>query len=110
MSNIKNYVIPLEGVSANDPAALKALLEDNSSLFDSAILSTYGGDIRYAVIDDSFTVTNLADGQIKYSSKIHYFAPCNDQNDIFEAHGSANYTIIDEVLTLTLDETVWNVE
>jgi len=110
MSNVKDYVIPLNGVSPEDLAALKVLFEAHSTLFNGAILSAYGGDIRYAVVDNSFTVTSLSDGRIKYLCQVNYFAPCHDQNDFFQVEGSADYDVAEGNIILKLDETLWNVE
>jgi len=110
MSNVKNYLISLNGVSPEDDVALKALLEAHSKLFDGAILSTYGGDVRYAVVEGTFTVTSLSDRQIKYFCQVNYFAPCHDQNDFFQTEGSADYDIEEGNIILKLDETLWNID
>jgi len=110
MSDVKNYLIPLNGISPEDNVALKALFEAHSRLFDGAILSAYGGDVRYAVVDGSFSITSLSDGHITYQCQVNYFAPCHDQNDFFQTQGSANYEIAGENIVLKLDETLWNVE
>lgn len=53
MSDVKNYLIPLNGISPEDNFALKTLFEVHSKLFDGAILSVYGGDVRYAVVEEA---------------------------------------------------------
>ncbi len=110
MSDVKNYLIPLNGTSPEDNFALKAVFEAHSGLFDGAILSAYGGDTRYAVVEGTFSVTGLSDGQVTYQCQINYFAPCHDQNDFFQAQGSANYELAGENIVLQLDETLWNVD
>ncbi|WP_300001592.1 hypothetical protein [uncultured Cedecea sp.] len=110
MSDITHYQIPLNGVSPEDDVALKALFEAHAALFDSAILSTYGGDIRYAVVAGSFSVTGLSDGKVNYDCQVNYFAPCHDQNDFFQVQGSANYEVTGENIILKLDETLWNID
>lgn len=110
MSEIKYYLIPLQGVAKEDASGLKALLVAHASLFDGAILSAYGGDIRYAVVPGSFSISDLSDGKIHYHCQVNYFAPCHDQNDFFPCQGSAEYAFIDDNIRLKLDETLWNVD
>ena len=110
MSNLKQYLIPLNNVSPEDDAALKALFEAHSRLFDIAILSAYGGDVRYAVVEGTFGITLLPGGKIHYHCQVNYFAPCHDQNDFFQAQGNADYSIEGENIILNLDETLWNVD
>lgn len=109
MSNVKDYVIPLNGVSPEDLTAVKGLFETHSQLFNAAILSTYGEDIRYAVADGTFGVTELSDGQVKYLCQVNYFAPCHDKNEFFQVQGNADYAVVGENIILKLDETLWNV-
>lgn len=110
MSDVKNYLIPLNGISPEDNVALKALFEAHSTLFDGAILSAYGGDVRYAVVDGTFSVTSLLDGQVDYQCQVNYFAPCHDQNDFFQVQGRADYEIEAGNVNLKVDETLWNVD
>lgn len=110
MGQIKKYAIPLNGIPAADIAALKRVLEAHAALFNAAILSAYGGDIRYSVMDNSFTVTDISGGRIDYLCQVNYFAPCNDQNDFFQATGSAYYKIANDEIVLELDEKLWNVD
>lgn len=110
MSNLKQYLIPLNHVSPEDDAALKALFEAHSTLFDSAILSSYGGDVRYAVVEGTFSITLLHGGKIHYHCQVNYFAPCHDQNDFFQTQGDAEYSIEGGNIILKLDETLWNID
>lgn len=110
MSNLKQYCIPLNHISPTDDVALKALFEAHSTLFDGAILSTYGGDVRYAVVKETFRVTLQPGGKIHYHCQVNYFAPCHDQNDFFPVQGNGDYAIEGGNIILKLDETLWNVD
>ncbi|MBS0847267.1 hypothetical protein [Citrobacter sp. JGM124] len=110
MNNIRKYTIPLDENSVESMVDLSKLLEAHASVFSGTILSAYGGDIRYAIVDDSFTITNISAEKINYCCKINYFAPCNGQNEVFEGKGEVSYNIVNNKIILELDETLWNVD
>lgn len=109
MDNIKKHTIYLGGGDVKDTVFLKQTIEGHASLFDRAILSTYGGDTRYTVVDNSFHITGISADKISYCCQVNYFSPCHSQNENFETAGSAYYHIMGDELVLALDETLWNV-
>lgn len=110
MNKIVHYKLPLTEGGINNLNEISALIEDNSILFESAVLSTYGGDSRYSFLDDSFKVSSIVNGFVEFTCQVNFYAGCADQNDTFDESGSFEFEIEEGHLVFELDETVWRTE
>ena len=109
MQQIRNYELPLYGTNPTDLNALKVIIESNADKFDEYLLTGFGGDARYSVIDGSFEVTTIAEGFIEYTAEINFYAGCADMDDTSTINGTMDFEIEDDSIILELDETVWDV-
>ncbi|HEM8673202.1 TPA: hypothetical protein U2Q59_000818 [Enterobacter hormaechei] len=109
MQQIKNHKIPLDGTNPTDLNALKDIIESNSYMFEEYLLTDFGGDARYSVVDGSFEITAIAEGFFEYTAEINFYAGCADMNDTSSVNGTMEFEIEDGNIIFELDETVWNV-
>lgn len=110
MQELKIYEIPLNDGDIEDLEKIKEAIEDNSHLFDDFILSRYGGDARYSVFDDSFSVSSISDDFFVINVQVQFYAGCSDQNGLDDVEECIKYENVGDVLTFELDETVWHQE
>ncbi|WP_313109597.1 hypothetical protein [Atlantibacter sp.] len=106
---IKTYEFPLDGNNSSNLTALKNIIEANSDNFEDFLLTDFGGDSRYSVIEGSFEVTNISDGFFEYSTEVNFYAGCADMNDTSTITGTMEYEIQNNSIVIELDETVWDV-
>lgn len=109
MHQIKSYELPLNGKNPSDLNALKDIIESNADKFNEYLLTDFGGDARYSVIDGSFEITSIAEGFFEYKVQINFYAGCADMDDTSTVDGSMDFEIEDNSIIIELDETVWNV-
>lgn len=103
------YVFPLNGCSSTNLNALKEIIESNADDFDDFLLSDFGGDARYSVIDGSFEITKIDDGFLEYTAEINFYAGCADMDDTSTINGNMDYEIENGSIVIELDESVWDV-
>jgi hypothetical protein len=110
MTILKEYTLPLKAGAPEDLKQVEVIFEENASLFDDHILSAYGEDARYSVLDGSFEVLSLTEDFIEFTAKVNFYSGCSDQDEVFDVEGSVDYAIQDGNITFELDETVWHSE
>ncbi len=109
MQQITTHQIPLYGTNPSDLNALKDIIESNAGSFDEHLLTGFGGDARYSVIDGSFEITVIAEGFFEYTAEINFYAGCADMDDTSTINGTMEFEIEDDNIIIELDETVWDV-
>lgn len=105
----KKHIFPLHGVSPSNLRAISEIIETNSAIFDNYLVSGYGDDSRYQVVDGSFEVLDIGDEIFSYTAEIEYYAGCPDINFEDTVNGQLEYEIVDGNLVITIDETPWDV-
>lgn len=110
MTILKEYTLPFQSGAPEDLKQVAAIFEENASLFDDHILSSYGGDARYSVLDGSFEVVSLTEDFLEFTAQVNFYSGCSDQNEVFDVEGSVDYALQDGNITFELDETVWHSE
>lgn len=109
MQQITTHQIPLNGTSPSDLNTLKGIIESNAGVFDEHLLTGFGGDARYSVIDGSFKITMIAEGFFEYTAEINFYAGCADMDDTSTINGTMEFEIEGDNIIIDLDETVWDV-
>ncbi len=109
MQQITNHQIPLSGTNSLDLNVLKDIIESNAGAFDEHLLTGFGGDARYSVIDGSFEIKSIAEGFFEYTAEINFYAGCADMDDTSTINGTMEFEIEDDKIIIELDETVWDV-
>jgi len=107
--NTKEYRLPLNGTASSNLRAISEIIETNSGIFDNYLLSRYGDDSRYTVVDGSFEVTDIGEDIFSFTAEIEYYAGCPDINFEDTVNDQLEYEIIDSDIVINLDETSWEV-
>jgi len=104
------YRIPLQGTAASDLPAIKGIIEANARIFDKHLLANVGDESAYSVVEGAFSITAIDTSFFEYQAAINFFAGCRDINEDDRVTGRVPYSILEQDIVFSLDETTWQVE